>query len=564
MKLDGFGIAGYRSFGPELVHIKDLGKVNVFIGKNNSGKSNILRFCKHLSSITLGQQYKGFDQSLDYCVNLADKDIRFAIQIRRDSPVTGELYNKIVSFFTFSSFKFSEAFPEWNEDIWLKFSTKFFGGDWEKQPAMEEIGNLIQERCDQHTTNTLAGKHLRYTGGSHEKRSLDLAKVIVEWIALSFKAYVIEAFRQITPETDDSSLSGKGLIKRLREIQSPELSRYQESKEKFAKINSFVKELLAEDDAYLEIPASLDDVYVSIRRKILPLHSLGTGIHELIILAAAVTIIDDAVFCIEEPEIHLHPELQKKFVRFIAQNTNNQYLIATHSNAFFDMDGVNIYHCHLKDQYTACDLVNTESERHSVLTDLGYKASDILQSNFIIWVEGPSDRIYLNHWIQKKEPSLIEGLHYTIMFYGGRLLSHLSFDNPEVKEFIQLCKLNRNAAILMDSDKRSQHQRMNATKQRIKEDFERSGCCAWITKGKEIENYIDEASFNSAVVSVHPGVIRRIKWDRFSDMTSLGRGKAIDKVSVARKIAEQTPHYSILDLDKQITQLIGHIRKANL
>jgi hypothetical protein len=36
---------------------------------------------------------------------------------------------------------------------------------------------------------------------------------------------------------------------------------------------------------------------------------LGTGIHELTILAAAVTLVDKAVFCIEEREIHLHPEL---------------------------------------------------------------------------------------------------------------------------------------------------------------------------------------------------------------------------------------------------------------
>ncbi|OGL46736.1 MAG: hypothetical protein A2W05_03685 [Candidatus Schekmanbacteria bacterium RBG_16_38_10] len=561
MKLDGFGIAGYRSFGPDLVHIKDLGKINVFIGKNNSGKSNILRFCKHLSTIKLQQQYKGFDQSLDYCVNLPDKDIRFAIQIKRDSPITGELYNKVASTLPL----FNETFPEWKDCIWFTFSSKYFGGDWNKQPVMEEFGSLIRDKYahNQNITNSLASRLLNYTGGSHEQRSQDLARVIVGWLNLSFQTYVIEAFRQITIEVDDSSLNGKGLIKRLREIQSPELSQYQLSKDKFTKISNFVKELLGEEDAYIEIPAKLDDVYVAIKGKILPLHSLGTGIHELIILAAAVTVIDDAVFCIEEPEIHLHPELQKKFVRFIAQNTNNQYLIATHSNAFFDMDGVNIYHCRLKDQYTVCDLVNTEGERHSALTDLGYKPSDILQSNFIIWVEGPSDRIYLNHWLQKRESSLIEGLHYTIMFYGGRLLSHLSFDNPEVKEFIQLCKLNRNAAIVIDSDKRSQYQKINATKQRIIKDFQQNNCFVWVTKGKEIENYMNEDTFYNAINEVHSSVKKRIRWDRFADMRPIEKGKSIDKVSIARKIALQQPDYSVLDLDKQITMLIKKIRDAN-
>jgi hypothetical protein len=40
----GFGLAGYRSFGPELQRIGPCQKINLLIGQNNSGKSNILRF----------------------------------------------------------------------------------------------------------------------------------------------------------------------------------------------------------------------------------------------------------------------------------------------------------------------------------------------------------------------------------------------------------------------------------------------------------------------------------------------------------------------------------------
>jgi predicted ATPase len=42
---------------------------------------------------------------------------------------------------------------------------------------------------------------------------------------------------------------------------------------------------------------------------VLPLTSLGMGIHEVIILAVAATVIRNQVVCIEEPEIHLHPLL---------------------------------------------------------------------------------------------------------------------------------------------------------------------------------------------------------------------------------------------------------------
>jgi predicted ATPase len=49
MDIINLGIANYRSFDPEGVMIENLKKINIFIGKNNSGKSNILRFLKLLA-----------------------------------------------------------------------------------------------------------------------------------------------------------------------------------------------------------------------------------------------------------------------------------------------------------------------------------------------------------------------------------------------------------------------------------------------------------------------------------------------------------------------------------
>jgi len=48
--IDGFSITGYRSFGPDEVKISDLSQINIFIGKYNCGKSNILRFAKRIAA----------------------------------------------------------------------------------------------------------------------------------------------------------------------------------------------------------------------------------------------------------------------------------------------------------------------------------------------------------------------------------------------------------------------------------------------------------------------------------------------------------------------------------
>ena len=49
--LKGIRIYNYRSIDSEGVELDKLGKVNVLIGKNNSGKSNILRFISYLSQL---------------------------------------------------------------------------------------------------------------------------------------------------------------------------------------------------------------------------------------------------------------------------------------------------------------------------------------------------------------------------------------------------------------------------------------------------------------------------------------------------------------------------------
>ena len=142
-------------------------------------------------------------------------------------------------------------------------------------------------------------------------------------------------------------------------------------------------------------------------------------------------------------------------------------------------------------------------------------------------------------------------------------MSHLAFDNPEVKEFIQLCKLNRQAAIVIDRDTDSSHKRINSTKKRVKEDFISNGCMVWLTAGREIENYIGETIFNKALQETHPSVNHNVKWERFKKITKVRGLKNYDKVAFAQKITQTEPDYSILDLKEKIDGLIARIKAAN-
>ena len=196
--------------------------------------------------------------------------------------------------------------------------------------------------------------------------------------------------------------------------------------------------------------------------------------------------------------------LQRKLIRYLASKTNNQYFLTTHSPRILDTPDAASFHVRQQEGISTVQSATTTEKRSAICFDLGYLASDLLQANCVIWVEGPSDRIYLNHWISTLDEKLIEGIHYSIMFYGGRLLSHLTAEDSEITAFISLRRINRYISIVIDSDKNKTHDRINRTKRRVRDEFDKGSGFAWITKGHEIENYVDPQILLESIKIVHP------------------------------------------------------------
>jgi predicted ATP-dependent endonuclease of OLD family len=367
----------------------------------------------------------------------------------------------------------------------------------------------------------------------------------------------------------DGDFSGAGLIDKLMELQSPKRDRFKEDRDKFLKINQFVQTVIGCPSAMLQIPHDKECILVDMEGKILPLVSLGTGVHELIIMAAAATVLQNQVLCIEEPEIHLHPLLQKQLLKYLKENTSNQYFISTHSAHILDTTDAAIFHVKLENGQSRVELAMNDTEKSKICDDLGYRASDLLQANCAIWVEGPSDRIYLNHWIHNKAPELIEGLHYSIMFYGGRLLSHLTADDTEVDEFISLRRLNRHITIVMDSDCSGPEKEINDTKKRIREEFDKGPGFAWVTQGREIENYINPETMENAVKKTYQRVknlCNKGQYDNvFAEPVTNDDGESIkiDKVKIAREVVQTQASFEMFDLGEKMERLVNFMRESN-
>lgn len=572
MFIDGFGISAYRSFGKELQQIGPFSKINFFVGQNNSGKSNILTFLveyykKALEAIRKNSALNF--QPLDRHLGQGITEVNFSVCL----PINSERFNSLLSKYS----QYRELIEKLlNSHFLLKDNAawfKYYSVNSNAPLTINEnlVDNIISDfELRKLEWNSFWNTLTRQTsGGLKEHWVPETLNSLAQYLIQNPNIEVIPAVRRIGESGSKAEdFSGIGIIDRLAQLQNPKHDS-QEQKQYFRDINNFLKKVTDNPSAEIEIPYERDMILVHMDGKTLPLSFLGTGIHEVIILASAATVLRNQVLCIEEPELHLHPLLQKKLLRYLQEKTDNQYFFTTHSAHLLDTPEASIFHIRMQDGITTVDPVYTASGKSLVCADLGYRASDLLQANCVIWVEGPSDRIYLNHWIKSIDDKLVEGIHYSIMFYGGRLLSHLSANDPEVTEFISLRRLNRYISILIDSDREKTHSPLNKTKTRVRKEFdEGQEGFAWITKGREIENYISPKILEDCVKSVHSNAVKLESTGQFDNsLHYVDKNKKLvkdaDKVKVAHEVIKSPADLSILDLNQQVTKLVKFIREAN-
>ena len=127
------------------------------------------------------------------------------------------------------------------------------------------------------------------------------------------------------------------------------------------------------------------------------------------------------IVAIEEPETHLHPGRIKQIGEFLKYKTGRgkQIFVCTHSPFLVDQSALSNVFVVKKDgsETNVASLGNTEDLR-TMLVDIGMRPSDILFSNAILLVEGPSDEIFLNGLSNVIERPLVE-TYTKIIGVGG-------------------------------------------------------------------------------------------------------------------------------------------------
>ena len=120
------------------------------------------------------------------------------------------------------------------------------------------------------------------------------------------------------------------------------------------------------------------------------------------------------IILIEDPELFLHPQLQKIASEILYRlSTKNQIIFSTHSpNMIFNFTSKQIRQVVLDKNY--CTTVQAATNLSVILNDLGYTASDLMDVSFVFFVEGRQDKSRL--------PLLLRKYYSEIVGENGEIL----------------------------------------------------------------------------------------------------------------------------------------------
>jgi energy-coupling factor transporter ATP-binding protein EcfA2 len=198
------------------------------------------------------------------------------------------------------------------------------------------------------------------------------------------------------------------------------------------------------------------------------------------------TTMKNATLVLDEPDVYLHADLQRKLLKILGSSGINQIIVATHSvEMISDVSFEEVVPVKKRGRYSrplkSQDELQRASEAVGSLHNL--QLSKIADSGCILFVEG-KDKAYLSEIAFKVRPGMYD------RFLALPTFSINGFDNwPRAAltaaAFRQASSGRINSTIILDRDYKS-----DAVIERVKEEAAKSYLEVLVGRKKEIENYL--------------------------------------------------------------------------
>jgi hypothetical protein len=229
----------------------------------------------------------------------------------------------------------------------------------------------------------------------------------------------------------------------------------------------------------------------------LPIHALGDGLQSLITITFKIFMEKErCMFFMEEPDLSMHPGMQRVLLETMLDHSHHQYFLTTHSNHMLDMSfelpGISIYLFSKgqREGSTSFNVKQVSSPDVNILKELGVRNSSVFLTNATIWVEGLTDRLYLREFLKKfqqesQKKRYVEDYHYSFVEYQGSNLTHWTFESKDQSARIKANFLCAASLLIADGDVSNKGNRKSEYQEMLQDRF-------YILSCKEVENLLPE------------------------------------------------------------------------
>jgi len=458
-------VKGFRSIAESKLPLSS--GVTILVGRNSTGKSNILRALRLATQVPTTLQPKLQDE--DFSPGIS------RIEIKLQLIISDEERKNLADPVNKAKVQISRPLVDFSRATYsdLLYTVDIAKGD-------SRIRYYLGYR-------KVSKLYPLFAKGASSSLNLDILHIFQSMLAKVYLPIQCQDCFDRIPETDQHAIAH--ILMRQYLNSDPTIrSRYNEVRDGLW----FITEGIGGEIQPAQLPRDkskgLAATYI-LRSEIekthfVPLPYMGEGAKRVALVLYHIVNSPYAIIGIEEPETNLHPGAQRRF-RNMLDSLSTKYgkklVLTTHSTLF--VDGWQSASIHKVDIVKGMTSLSPPLERDhlmDVARILGVTPGDALASDGIIWVEGPSDRSVYTIFFKTLGTDL-EANNISLMWVGGDALQHVSVSG--------LRQLNPNFVVLIDSERTSPSGKIPKWKRQLADDFEHNGYMFFITQRRSIENY---------------------------------------------------------------------------
>ncbi len=388
------------------MEIREIERALILVGKNNTGKTAVLDALRALSGIyrvqeeDFQEQYPNIEITVSLRISGEDLSRLFnagRVSSLRNREKWEEQFRKRIP-------SFADGEVTWTYIVNRKLEERFSDGVHKNNAYLRELRPKVYYIDSGRSLEKLQSDVLLMQEGSLVRKMRSGCCLFDQAKKCRHCFSCIGLINKKTPEELDAFETARLLDYKLYRLNLDTISkRLNEIYHENGGSDTILYSMNRDIESMLSVTA---EVKHGIREHIRPIDTMGKGMRSIYMLSLLEMAAEDdageeSVILVEEPELYLHPQLQKTSGDILYRlSRSHQVIFSTHSpNLLPDFNSREIRQIVLDENGFA--VARDRTDISVILDSLGYSAADTMNVDFIFLVEGKQDRTRLPILLKK-------------------------------------------------------------------------------------------------------------------------------------------------------------------